>query len=652
MSFQEAFEQYSHACKLGQKYYKACVVRGEYPYPQVLDEVLDEAMVVGYFDIGLVDIPAEQIVGIKSAGRRAAFAGNFMPILSENSEFAAKWISLCNAHLGDEGIRDPIKCFEYMGRFYVQEGNKRVSVLKSYDSPAISGYVTRIVPEYSEDLSVQIYYEFMNFYQLAGLYQVKFSALGSYTKLQAALGFEADHVWTLEEKRSYIAGYTHFRTAFDHLNAEKLSITPADALLVWLQVFTFAEIKDQTAAELTKNLATVWPDIKNLLKAQPIAVSTEPSEHDKGIISKLLSVGHTDHINAAFIYSFDPQKSAWTRAHVHGQEYLEKALGNKVSIKSYFEFEHEYDRVMEQAVADGAELIFATTPQMISACRKIAALHPELRVLNCSISLPYTGVRTYYSRIYESKFITGAIAGAMAEQDTIGYVANYPIVGVPASINAFALGARLTNPRARVRLLWTCTAGDPLMNFIEQGITVISNRDATNSENEHWALEWGTYKLQNDGSLFPLAVPCWDWGRFYEQVILSIFSGAWDALKDRGRQQAINYWWGMSSGVIDVQLSDTMPDGVRHLAEILKGDIIAGSLDPFGGRITDQSGNIRNDGSISFSPEEIINMDWFCDNVDGSMPKADELLPESLDTVRVLGLYRDEIPPVAEEVQL
>ena len=54
--------------------------------------------------------------------------------MPEDTEFAAKWAGLCAAHLSDEGIRDPIKCYEYLGNFYVQEGNKRVSVLKSYEA--------------------------------------------------------------------------------------------------------------------------------------------------------------------------------------------------------------------------------------------------------------------------------------------------------------------------------------------------------------------------------------------------------------------------------------------------------------------------------------------------------------------------------------
>jgi basic membrane lipoprotein Med (substrate-binding protein (PBP1-ABC) superfamily) len=107
-------------------------------------------------------------------------------------------------------------------------------------------------------------------------------------------------------------------------------------------------------------------------------------------------------------------------------------------------------------------VIFATTPPLIGACRKAAAQYPNLRILNCSAAMPYTGVRTYYSRIYEAKFISGAIAGAMSPDGRIGYVASNPIFGVPASINAFALGARLTNPRAKIELSWSCVEEDAM----------------------------------------------------------------------------------------------------------------------------------------------------------------------------------------------
>ena len=93
----EAVEQYSFALKQGQKYLKQAILHGEYPYPLVLDEMIQESVIAGYSDLGVINIPTERVVGTKSAGRVNAFAGNFMPLLDPTSEFAAKWISLCDA---------------------------------------------------------------------------------------------------------------------------------------------------------------------------------------------------------------------------------------------------------------------------------------------------------------------------------------------------------------------------------------------------------------------------------------------------------------------------------------------------------------------------------------------------------------------------
>ena len=116
---QEASEQYLRALKQGQKCYRSAILHGKYPYPQVLDEILDESMNAAQVEMGMVEIPADQIVGTKTAGRKSSFAANFMPLMPLESEFGAKWSQLCMAHLSDEGIREPIRCFEYLGRFYV-----------------------------------------------------------------------------------------------------------------------------------------------------------------------------------------------------------------------------------------------------------------------------------------------------------------------------------------------------------------------------------------------------------------------------------------------------------------------------------------------------------------------------------------------------
>ena len=646
----EAFEQYNKALRAGQKYYRAAMSAGRYPYPPVLDEILDEHAVSGNRDLGLVDVPTELIAGTKSAGRAAALAGNFMPLLDTGTEFAGKWMHLCEAHLS-EGIRDPITCCEFLGRFYVQEGHKRASVLMSYGAPSIHAQVTRMLPVLTDDPAVRMYYEFMDFFNLAGLFGVDFSRSGSYEKLQAALGMDPDHVWTEQERSSFSAGFARFREAFARQSPAAEAVTPADALLAFLQVFPFSVLKDASAAELSRNLGSIWTDVLSLGQEslERLELRTAPEEKQPGLISRIRSLGQTETLHVAFLYGFDPEESAWTRDHDKGREFLESQMGERIRISTYRAYNGAFYETMEEAVGDGAKLLFATMPSMIDAARRIAALHDDVRVLVCALSLPYTGVRMYYCRTYETKFITGAIAGAMAEGNRIGYIADYPIAGVPASINAFALGARMTNPRAKIHLLWSCLPGNPVREFYSEGVRVISNRDAVNTRNPHWALEWGVYSLEGDSTLRPLGYPVWNWGPMYERIVRSVLNGSWDT---DGGGKAVNYWWGMDTGVIDVKLSQALPDGVWSLGQMLKRSIAGGEIDLFRTRITDQYGVVRNDGVQGFSHETCMEMDWLCDNVEGSFPKFAELLPQSRSVVRLLGLNRDSLPPEKAEAQL
>ena len=101
-----------------------------------------------------------------------------MPILKETSEFAMKWAKLSSSH-EKEGIREPIKAYEYMNRFYVLEGNKRVSVMKYYGVVSVPGTVTRIVPKRTNDKENRIYFEFLDFYDLTKINYIWFSEEGN-----------------------------------------------------------------------------------------------------------------------------------------------------------------------------------------------------------------------------------------------------------------------------------------------------------------------------------------------------------------------------------------------------------------------------------------------------------------------------------------
>lgn len=652
MSRQEAYHQYQAAFKAGQKEYKRSIAQGKYPYLQVLDEILDDSMIAGRYNVGLVEIPADRIVGTKSAGRKDAFASDFMPLLSERSEFAVKWINLCMSHL-EEGIREPIRCFEYLGRFYVQEGNKRVSVLKSYGAAAIPGYVVRLVPVWSQEREVQLYYEFLNTYRLTGLYQLMFTQFGSFPKLQSALGHEADYVWTDDDKHRFLSGYTYFKKAFAKLGGNALSVTVADAMLVWLKVYPYEQLKIKTLEQLVRSLEAVWQDVVMLGQRETISVSVAPekAEEEKKLLSRLKTAMFSSHLRVAMINEHTPEISNWVKGHVQGMEHTKAVMGEKVSVQICNGVGTGESAVaaMEAAIKQGAEVLFATTAPLIGACRKIAARYPDVRVLNCSVSMPYTGVRTYYSRIYEGKFLTGAIAGAMSDSDTIGYIASYPIFGVPAAINAFALGAQMTNPRAKIKLLWSCVPGEPLQELTEQGVDYVSTLDIPSADSIRG--KRGMCRIGEDGSLELLASPYWDWGTFYTKLLTSIMNGGWD-LAGKHSHRAINYWWGMSGGVIGMRYASELPIGVRSLVQILQRGITDGSIEPFHRIIRSRDGVLRNDGSHRMSAEEILQMDWLCENVEGDIPDFEQLLPAAQPIVRMQGIYRDSILPEPEGVLL
>ena len=641
MSMEVAFNQYQVALKRGLKEQRECISRGESPYPPILDELLDGLAVGATREMGEAEIPVERFVGMKSAGRTTAFSRSFLPLLPEGTEFHSKWTRLCADHLSDTGIRDALVSYEYLGNFYVQEGNKRLSVLKFNGAPRIHTVFYRIMPEMSDDPRIRAYFEFLDFYEHSKIYDIQFTQPGDYAKLTTCMGFTPDQDWTEKDRRRFRSGFHYFKKAYAQLGGEMPPMPPEEALLVWLQVHPYSDLTALRSAALKKSLQEMWEIIVAAADPDPV-VRTEapPTEMKNGLLNLL----KRDHVNVAFVHQRTAETSAWTAAHDLGRQYLEDALGKSVTVRSYFNADtpEEAEAILDQAVAEHAEVIFTTTPQLVGPSLKASVRHPHVRFLNCSVHMPYSSVHTYYCRIYEAKFITGAIAGAIADSNRIGYVGSYPIYGVPASINAFALGALMTNPRAIVELKWSCLPGNPAQEFIERGIYVVSNRDTPVGQRGHMA--YGTYEMDSTGMCRPLGSPVWLWGKFYENVIRSILSETWST---RGIC-AVNDWWGLSSGVIDVELSKSLPSGVLALANILRQGLRDGTIDPFRSRIVTQSGRVINDGSRTLSADEILHMDWLCSNVVGSIPSYDEILPISQPTVRMLGIHRDQIPNIQE----
>ena len=423
MSRIDAIQQYNAAYRHGVKFYNTCIAQGKSPYPPVLDDIANETQISGQQVIGIVEIPLNLVVGTLAAGRKSAFAGNFKPILPDNSEFAEKWISLAEAQLDGEGIRDPIKCIEFMGRFYVIEGNKRVSVLKSLGAAMITADVTRSVPVWSDAPEIRAYYEFMRFYKMTALYQIQFTVPGKYERLLKKLGKTWDDKFTHDEVALLRSLCLHFSDAVDQHTLERLpGMQACDVMLECLEVYTFDELLKADAGRLQKMIGAILPDMAIGQDEDADAhISTEPGIVNKSIVRQFLDdLSRPDALHIAFIYTAPPDSSDWSAAHDDGRRMLEEAFENQIVVKTYVTSRENADGVLETAVSDGAQVIFVTAPLLMGSARRIAALHPGLKVLVCALSVPYTGIRTYYARVYEAKFVLGAIAGALCKGEPIG----------------------------------------------------------------------------------------------------------------------------------------------------------------------------------------------------------------------------------------
>jgi len=634
---------YKEAVKKGQKEKKRCINEGIEPYLPSLDQqVTSERMLTG-INLGVMQVPAEYIIGTKTASRANAFARNFMPLLAGDSEFALKWKSLCNSHL-EEGIRDSVKAYEYMNRYYVQEGNKRVSVLKFFDAVTIPVEVIRVLPERDGSKEVDIYYEMIDFYKLSKINYLEFTNIGCYKQIQKLMGKAPDEVWSEDDCSRFKMAYYYLKKAFQELNGESLYITAGDAMLIYLKIYGFSDLMSKTNEQIKNSLLKIWEEVRLLEEKESIDVKEMPEEEDKKNFLEKLFWGNNDKKErVAFVYDKNPVTSGWVYGHELGRLHTQKVFDGDVITRAYDDaMDKDPVKVLQKAIADGNTIIFTTSAKLLPASLSVAVEHPEVAILNCSLNKSHRYIRTYYARMYEVKFLIGAIAGAMAENNKVGYLCDYPIYGQIAGINAFALGVQLVNPRAKVYLEWSCIDGaDQAVNRLkEKGVAIISSQDLGKPTGDE-RIAFGLYEYKEEKRV-NLAMPLWHWGKYYEKLIRSMMNKTFQSEYEASRK-ALNYYWGMSAGVVELICSNHLPQGVKKMVNILQTSICNGSCKPFQGPIYTQSGECKEGTEGVLSLQQIIDMDWLVENVEGSIPKYEQLSEEGKETVKSAGTPNAEI---------
>lgn len=645
-------DYYRRARSRGRHEARADIARGAYPYLPALESMVDNVSTMHEVPLGTMEIPLYLVIGTRTRGRQNVFSRSFMPLADAGSEFADKWETLCDSQVA-EGIREPIRVYEYLQHFYVLEGNKRVSVSKFLGTPTVRAEVTRLLPHPSRDPSYRLYQEFLDFWQVCPLYGINLTHEGSYALLARELGHTLKEAWPEDDIRDLRAFVATFRGCFLRRTEQSAPVdfTDGDALLVYLRVFGASALREYSPTRIDEHLSAIWDELALSMGREDVDFVDAPKA-ETGAVSRMVSGlvrGHEGPergrtpLRIAFLYERNPLTSGWTLAHDDGRTYLEEQLGDQIETVPFYDCDRpeRFSAAIDSAVADNDDLIITTSPRQMELTLTAAVTHPTLEFLNCSLNLASARVRTLYGRMYEPKFILGALAASAADNHQLGYLASYPVYGSVAEVNAFALGAQMIDPQARVHLRWASVRTHGLgwrEDMLAAGARVISGSDYFDPASR--LTSFGIWRETGTGPHM-LAYPLWGWGRCYELVSHYLMEDLWQ----RGgsiRRKPTNYWWGMGTGAVDIRLMDDLPRGSHRLAALLKESIVNGTLSPFRGTIDTQQGPLGPEGS-ALSNAQIATMRWLAQNVEGSLPAYDDLTDQGKAMARVSGVI--DIPP-------
>jgi simple sugar transport system substrate-binding protein len=331
-------------------------------------------------------------------------------------------------------------------------------------------------------------------------------------------------------------------------------------------------------------------------------------------------------LKVAFVYVSPVSGVGWTPQHDAGRRELEQSLGQRVST-SFVENVAEgpdAERVIRDLASRGHRLIFATSFGYMEPTLRAARDFPEVAFEHLSGWQTAPNLAVYNARFYEGRWLAGMVAGHASRSNAIGYVAGFPIPEVLQGLNAFALGARTTNPKAEVRVVWTSAWFDPgrerdaAMALVNQGVDVLSMH--TGSAAVPQAAEVRGVRVVGYHSDMSSVAPkahlvsvTHHWGRYYARRARAVLEGSW---------RSGSTWSGIADGMVRVgPIASDVPSEVVDRLRAREADLVAGRAHPFTGPIRDNEGRVRLQRG-AMGDDELNRIDWLVEGVVGRIPGA------------------------------
>ena len=329
-------------------------------------------------------------------------------------------------------------------------------------------------------------------------------------------------------------------------------------------------------------------------------------------------------LKVGFVYVSPIADAGWTTQHNLGRLQMEKALGARVST-TYVENVAEgpdAERVIRDLADQGHRLVFTTSFGYMEPTIRVARQFPATIFEHATGYKTAANVGVYNARFYEGRYLAGMVAGRMTKSGIAGSVAAFPIPEVLQGINAFALGMRAVNPRAQMKVVWVNAWYDPgrerdaANTLMNQGADVLTHHtDSTAvvaAAEEKGRMSIGYHSdMSRFGPRGQLTAVSHHWGEHYTRVARAVLDGTW---------KPAALWGGIREGFVKLEaFAASVPADVRTQVLARRDEIAAGRFHPFGGRLEDNAGRVRQDKG-TMTDDALNRMDWYVQGVQGSLP--------------------------------
>ena len=360
-------------------------------------------------------------------------------------------------------------------------------------------------------------------------------------------------------------------------------------------------------------------------------------------------------LKVAFIYVGPIGDYGWSHAHDQGRLYVESQFDWLET--AYTESVPEGDalRVIEQYIQEGYDMVLTTSFGFMDDTYSAAVEYPDKLFAHCSGYQRAPNLLTYFAEFHQLYYLNGLMAGALTKTDKVGYVGAFPIPEVVRHINAFALGVKEANPNAEVFVRWIYSWYDPVaarqaaealiadgcdaLAFTEDSPAVVEvGQEHTDDGTQIYTFSHYS-PMQSFGPDSVVSGQLVDWGIIYEDILAKVYSGAYDTTN----LEDVDYWWMIKHGAAELGGDFGVPINPKfedELKTVMLTDPVLGQIsvydlvfqrieqmeeetvlfDPFTGPIYDNEGMLRIEDGRRGTHDELWTIDWYVDNIVGSVP--------------------------------